>query len=358
MADAQASIKQLRYQVMLALYLPILLYSFSTFDVDETTVAVKEVQPVLVGEETIILGQEFRADAYLTAVQIGTAKGKEGKAGGLTVRAPEGSGLMVEEGNQLVMSTGGLLADDEEEKVVEYSAELQYPNIEGGIESKTVAGRFRVRRPEVVAQSAATEALYRQTRNSILINVPGLEGMPLRTQVGNGSKQNSREVTISPSGETVTVKAYLAREDGEGDVYLGQKEFSVIQPPKPQVRILSFNGAELTSGDAIPPRFVFTFEADPDDEYQRRYPEDARYAFSRAKVSIRKGKTATREVGTYNIGGDGRLSLARQLASEGLRGGDQLLIELQGVSRVNHAGQRIPVDLSKATRTFGFTIAG
>ena len=139
MADVQGSIKQLRYQVMLALYLPILLYSFSTFDVDESTVAVKEVRGVLVGEETIILGQEFRANAYLTAVQIGAAKGKEGKAGGLTVRASEGAGLTVEDGNILAMPTGGLLGDDEDEKVIEYSAVLEYPNIEGGIESQTVS---------------------------------------------------------------------------------------------------------------------------------------------------------------------------------------------------------------------------
>lgn len=42
-----STIKELRYQVMLALYLPILLYSFSTFDLPDDTVAM-EAEPVLV----------------------------------------------------------------------------------------------------------------------------------------------------------------------------------------------------------------------------------------------------------------------------------------------------------------------
>ena len=42
------NIKELRYKIMLALYLPILLYSFSTFDIDEASVVFEDPKPMIV----------------------------------------------------------------------------------------------------------------------------------------------------------------------------------------------------------------------------------------------------------------------------------------------------------------------
>jgi len=56
------SIKELRYQVMLALYLPILLYSFSTFDLDSDVVAF-DAEPVLIEGQVEDVGQATQLGA-------------------------------------------------------------------------------------------------------------------------------------------------------------------------------------------------------------------------------------------------------------------------------------------------------
>lgn len=341
-------IKNLRYQVMLALYLPILLYSFSTFDLDEKTFVTTSVDPVLVAEETIVLGQPFEARTFLAATGESP----------VTISVEEESGLEAVGDTLLRMTTGELLAEDEDEKVINYSATLRYQTVAGSTMSRPLTGRFRVRRPEIVAQSEAAEALYRQTLNQIRIEVPGLEERQLLTAIGGGDPNQGRSLSISPGGDQVVVRAFLPQEETGENVYLGQKQFAVIDPPRPEVRVLGPRGEELTSGDEIPNRFLFTFEMVPDREYQRRYPSDAKYSIRQARVSVRKGRTASREVGTFPLEGGGKLTLVRQLNQLGLQRGDQILIELQGISRINHAGRAIPVELSETSTSFGFTLAG
>ena len=62
--------KELRYYVMLALYFPILLYSVSTFDMDDETYAVKDYRGVAVGEQTVVVGQPYKARTFLTAERL------------------------------------------------------------------------------------------------------------------------------------------------------------------------------------------------------------------------------------------------------------------------------------------------
>src|SRR6056297_1215047 len=104
MAEDGGDIKQLRYRVMLALYLPILLYSFSTFDLKEQSVAAEKVEPILVGgQSTVVLGQEYTANAYLKASQL--AKGGE-----ITLRTDDEK-VTVEGNENIQVATAELLAE-------------------------------------------------------------------------------------------------------------------------------------------------------------------------------------------------------------------------------------------------------
>jgi hypothetical protein len=336
-----SDIKQLRYQVMLALYLPILLYSFSTFDLDETTFAVKEVKPVIVGAENIVLGQPYNARAYLTA------------ASKVELQAPD-ERMTVMGDTSLQMPTGNLLGEDEDVKDINYTAVMRYQQVNKEYAETEVRGSFTVRRPELVATSVATQSLYRQTLNQIRIDVPGLENQPLKLEA-NGNMQDGRQLRLSPSGANVTVRAFLDSE-GEDDVYLGAKEFAVIDPPRPEIKVLDATGKQLTSGDAFSKaRPVLDFEIEPDREYASSYPQDARYQIRSARVSIRKGLAASQEIGTFNLSNGSTLKLVRELRDA--RPKDQILVQLRGVVRINHAGQAIPVQLSEASRSFSFVLS-
>jgi hypothetical protein len=345
MKDSTIRIKTLRYQIMLALYLPVLLYAFSTFDVEEDTAYIRDVEPIVVGQENVVLGQPYEATAYLAA------------SGETEIGVQTNDDRLQIDGERLSMQTGSLLPEGEDEQVVEYTAELTFQQVNGETASRAVTGQFTVRRPEVIAQSVATDALYRQTLNEIRIDVPGLEEQPLRL-VSGGQSQEGRTLSLSPSGEEVSVEAYLIQE-GSDDVFLGTRTFNVIQPPLPSIRVLNAGGDELQASDRVSlarPNVRFDFEPDP--EFASRYAQDARYSIGQVRVSYRRGLGASQELGTFDLGSNNQLNLAGQLT--GLQPDDTIFLELENVARVNHAGQRIPIDndLGSASQTFSFSLGG
>lgn len=336
-------IKDMRYSVMLALYLPILLYAFSTYDLSDDAYAVQSIEPVVVGEQTVLLGQPFNARAFLT---VGRGEGQRLEA--------DSSGVEVVGDSLLRMPTGGLLGEDQQEKAVSYGGRFRFQQVDGQTAEIPVSGSFRVRRPEVVATSEATQSLYRRCLNRIRINVPGLEERPLLLE-GGGRRVEGRSISLSPSGSGPAVVRVSLADSARGEnVYLGQKKFALIDPPRPQLRV-SNAGREVTNGDNIPRRrAVLQFRVQPDEEFRQRYPQDARYSVGRATVFLRKGLTASEEVGTFDLSG-GRLVLTRALRDA--EAGDRVTIRLEGVARINHAGRAIPVSFSEGSRTFGFVLS-
>ena len=334
-------IKDLRYNVMLALYFPILLYAFSTFDLSDETYVVNEIEPVVIGDQTVVLGQPFEAQAFLS------------------VAAGEGQQLFGSDGLEALgdslfqMSTATLLGEEEDEKEVPYAGTFRFPNVGGSLAELPVRGTFTVRRPEIIAASEATQSLYRQSLNQIRIDVPGLEDRALRIKVGDRVTED-RTVSLSPSGDNTSIEVFLAGEEGEDDVYLGRKSFTTIDPPRPEIRVFNA-GREVRNGDNLPrARAMLQFRFDADEQFRSRFPRDARYAASRARVFLRRGLTASREVGTFNLDG-GQLVLTRALRDA--QPGDRVLVQLEGVVRINHAGRAISVPLNQGTRSFGFTLS-
>ena len=335
----------MRYNVMLALYFPILLYAVTTFDLSEDTVAIDDddLIPVVVGQRTVLLGQPFEAKALLTLA---------GNAAGRTLNT---EGDLESIGDSLVrMGTGTLLGPDENETTVQYNGTFAFEQLSGAVVEREFSGSYNVRRPEIVAQAEGLAALYRQSANPIRIDVPGLEDRQLKLKVGTTITEG-RTVTLAPSGEGSSVEVFLAsEEEGVEDIYLGRKSFSAIDPPRPEIRVFNA-GREISSGDNIPRRRAqLEFRIESDEQFRQRYPRDARYGAGRASVSIRRGLTATEDLGTFSLSG-GTLTLTRQLASA--RPGDRVIVKLLGVTRTNYAGRGIAVPLSEGSRTFGFTIS-
>ncbi|NNE34791.1 MAG: hypothetical protein HKN13_06125 [Rhodothermales bacterium] len=341
MSDAgMGGIKELRYYVMLALYFPILLYAFSTFDLDEDTYAVKGIEPIVVAEEVVVLGQPFEAKTFLIV------------SGGQGQKLVGDDGLSSIGDTLFTMNTGDILAPGESEKVVEYSGRYNFTQIGGETVELPVRGQFKVKRPDIVATSESMSALYRRSRNAVRIDVPGLENRELRLQLGKTSV-TGRSITVSPSGNDVTVRVFMLDETN-GDVFLGSKQFVVIDPPRPELSVTNA-GRKINNGDNLPrARASLEFKVEPDQEFARRYPKDARYRVGKATVYLRKGLTASKKVGSFDLNGN-KLVLTRAL--RGAKPGDRVLIELEGISRINHEGSSIPVQLGESSRTFGFVVS-
>ena len=357
--------KELRYYIMLALYFPILLYAVSTFNVSEESYAVKDYRGVAVGEQTVVVGQPFEARTFLAAERLTTAE--EERGGFRPTLVPQGNAsqgntsqgnasqgnLSAQGDSMLIMNTNDLLKPGEEEKQVSYRAHYKVPQLGGDTGRFPVSGSFTVRRPEIVAKTETAQALYRRTLNRLRLSVPGIEDQSLRVE-GPGGSASGTTLPVSPAGEQVTVDVYLKRS-GEDDLLLGQREFTVIDPPRPQIRVFGSQG-EVTSGAPINRRrATLRFQVEPDREFQSRHPEDARYEAGAATVYLRRGQMASEELGTFELGEDGRLVLTQELRDT--EPGDQIIVRLRKVVRINHQGRRVEVSLRENSRTFGFILS-
>jgi len=356
MAGSQ-EIQDLRYKVMLALYLPILLYAFSTFDAGEEVVGA-EVQPVLIGEQqSLLAGQEYRAKAYLKAIKLKTQKG-EGKAD-ITLKTDD-QRVQVQSDSSLRIPTGNLLGPEEDQKEVTYSIDMSWKTLEGDNKTRTRTGTFTVRRPELVTETVTQSTLYRRTRNQVRVRVPGLDGdRPMRLETSTGQSVQGQQMTLAPSRDNVTLTAFLVNEEGE-DFRVDDVEYSVIDPPKPQLEVQDVNGETLTGDTGLPlARPVLNFQINPNDQFAERYPDDANYQVKQVEVRLRQGLRADQPVGegTYTLGPDSELTqLGPALSQMGASAGDQLLVTVQEVVRINYNGVEIPIELNESSRSFTFNL--
>lgn len=335
---------------MLALYFPILLYAVSTFDVSEETFAVQEYRAVAMGDRNVVVGQPFQARTFLSATRLTTA---EGEGAGVSPKLIPSGNLSVQGDSLLTMSTEDVLEPGESQTQVSYEAYYEVPQLGGNTQRFPVSGSFTVRRPEIVAKTETAQALYRRTLNRLRLSVPGIDNQSLRVAGPSGSVSGTN-LPLSPTGDQVTVDVYLQRSSGD-DLLLGQREFAVIDPPRPQIRVFAPQG-EVSSGAPINRRrALLRFEVEADREFRNRHPEDATYEAGTATVFLRRGQTASQELGTFELGDDGRLVLTQELRNA--EPGDQIIVRLKDVVRVNHRGARVDVSLRENSRTFGFILS-
>lgn len=206
---------------------------------------------------------------------------------------------------------------------------------------------------EVSNQSGAP--IYQESQNDITVDIPFVSADSLLLRVGNNEVQGPT-ITVTPPGNTVTVDAYQLLPNGD-ERFLRQRTLPTIPPRMPR-HILCINdlGQELASGESLDrSRPGITFTLDPDPAFATSHPSDARYQIGSARVWIRKGNAAPEELGTFNVGGNSRLSLRQQLRDA--VPGDVLIVELEGLIRINANGNALPVSIPASSRRFAFILS-
>ncbi len=330
-----------RNDILTAIVFPTLLLVASMVMPKDNDHVIEQLVPKVVGPETVIIGEPYVAEVFLTA---GAGQGQRLVGNGI---------LQVEGDSRFVVPTAGLLADDETEKVIELEGTAFFPLWNKGETSLPVAVKPHIIRPEIIATSETTTTLYREVFSQVRFDVPGLENRTLRL-VSGGRRVEGRTLALSPPGEETTVVVYLIDDATGEDVFLGRKSFAVIPPPRPELRVLNA-GREVRSGDNLPRgRALLTFEVVPDASFLMRFPKDAQYKIGHATVSLCQGLTVCREVGTFDLNDGRTLALTPRLREA--RPGDRVLVQLHDVVRVNHAGAEIPVPLGAGSLTFGYTL--
>jgi len=285
----------------------------------------------------VAAGTKYKAQMFIAATSSTLSPKMTSTAGGVKVDQATGVGEVE------FTATGG--AFDKEGKVKKtWKGSITIAN-NGKDTTFSVEEEYTVVKPVIDVQAAAVSALYLNCGNELNIQVPALGAIydpsisaSDGAQVIKGAQKGM--VTIVPKSAKVKISV------SSGGNYIGDKEFKVRLIPKPEIEVQAGGKAinEKTGGPC--PRSLRA-KVIADESFKAFLPKDARYRVTKWKVSLARGKRLITEKAAS--GEEANLS---DIASQAQSGTDRLVIEIEGVERMNFQGTTEKVQIGQIIKTY------
>lgn len=385
----------MRLNIMTALYLPILGYAMSTFDLnpDALVLSGDNLQAYAVPtERSVPVGQQFTADimyqikpteAQLAAMAEEAAKtgGKDDKSHKKGIFEPD---VIIDESvspqgmyydsvkKMIVFNTADIFKGEKEDvrqKEVTFKAKIVGKSAAGQSYYREVEEKFSVFKPVVEVQSNAVPRLLAECENSLRFNVPGIDPNTLvLTDKSTGMVIEGNSITWSPRGDTTTIT--VSRKVGDESQFIDTKGFKITPPPFPQVYMQQVDRSNsktiLNPSSKVSLRDDFVLVIKPDPQFLSDFPQDARYVPGGMKVSIarqglapQQGELSGNQLGSKqdkNAIANGeyayRFNLADAMRSR--PNGAAINLILTGLARVNYQNKRIELPDNTYPQQFSF----
>jgi gliding motility-associated protein GldM len=282
---------------------------------------------------TVAAGTKYRAEMFLTAFSSNLTPKMTSSVG--PVKVVNGRGIV-----EFTASAGGPKNKD---GLIEksWSGKITLTN-NGRDTTIAFTQKYFVVEPTLSISSASVSALYLKVANRLNALVPALGANYNPAFSGSGASfargSKKEEVVIAPSGlNPVTLVV------SSGGVKVGQQTFQVRRVPLPQVNILvNSRPVDLVKGlPATSPRTI-NIAIEPDKDFERMYPDEAKYRVTNFEVQIGRGGTLVDKM-TFNASTGNISSLASRL-----RPNDQIFVQVKDLVRINYKGdlEDIPVPTS------------
>jgi hypothetical protein len=387
----------MRLNIMTALYLPILGYAMSTFDLDASALVISSsnLEAYAVPQQrTVALGQEFTASIMYelkpTEAQLEAANApdpnnpgapkKEEKKEIFSPKVEIDYSVSPKElyydsvRKQIVFNTAKVFEGEKDpnvrQKTVTFKARIIGAAASGLAYYREVTESFNVFKPYVDVQSNAAPRLLAGCENSLKFNVPGIEVSELVLRDKSTGKQVSGgTITWTPTGDTTVISVFRQSKSGELGL-IDNKGFKVTPPPPPSVfvRLTSDRSKPLLPSDQVDLRDDFELVIKPDPTFLVEFPKDAGYRPGGMRVTIarpglspqegyldanymregrdvKNGKARGEEIYTFSI-------------YDALDGatpkGSGVSFILEKVSRVNYENRSFDLDPTSVNMQFSF----
>lgn len=379
MAGGGSDTVRLRLNIMTALYLPILLYAMSTFDLDEDALVLNSdnLKPhVIASSNTLAVGDSYEASLMFTLqndIQGGSSN---------DIFEPK---IQIDYNNSpselrwdstretLVMDTESLFDS------VDPDTLTKNINFSGTIIGKTAndikndnppsyiedfEGSFTIFRPVIQVQSNAEPKLLSNCLNALSFNVTGVNSSELyvREKFTNSTFEGN-SITYSPTTDTSAIQIYRQLPSGKENL-LGEKGFKVVAPPNPVVFVRKENSNTiLQPGEDIGLFETYEVVIKANESFANEYPEDARYALDRVTVEINRRGLApeiaefSREELEYDDRNEAigefiyKFTILDKIANPS---GTGVSIFVDNLARINYEGNRFAIDQNVVPSQFIF----
>ena len=374
-----SGIVMLRLNFMTAIYLPILLYAMSTYELEQGTLTISERNLDAVAipiERSVFSGDQFEAEIFYEprppAPSLSSSDDGEKKGGIESLTKPEiildeaPEGLYYDsESRRFIFNTENVfegMPQDVTEREFTFSGVARLQSVvEEEYFDKPFEQTFRVRRPTVQVISNAPQRLVQQSRNDLTFLIPGVpSGDVVLRESSTNQTVNGNRITWTPQGDTTNVSVFRRNAAGEL-VRLDTRGFSVVPPPPPSLNIRKTDGSgPLGPNDIINP---FTDELEiyvsPDPQFYDDFPDDSRYeidgmgvAFAppgqatlTSPVSVPFDRQRSQQLGEYVYGPFVLNDLDNRISGQI----NQVTMFVEAVNRINFENQRIEQEGGFAT---------
>lgn len=381
----------MRLNIMTALYLPVLGYAMSTFDLnpDALVISSSNLEAYAVSENNFLsVGEEFRAsimyelkpteaqEIAANAAVEGEGKKKDTHAKGVFTpdvvidQQSSPAGMVYDTlAKQIVFDTQSVFDGEPQDvrtKVVTFRAKIIGKSAAGLDYYREIENQFEVFKPYVDVQSNAAPRLLAGCENSLKFSVPGIDVNSLvLNDKSSGLTVNGGTITWSPKGDTTTIS--ISRRIGDQTKFVDVKGFKVTPPPPPSVFVRSASDRSkiLTPQDVVTLLDDFELVVKPDPNFLTEFPKDSKYSVGKIRISISRAGLAPQEgeVSGNTLKLDSRgtargeyifaFNLIDALGGQVPRGqGVSFIIE--DLSRINFQNARFKVDPTSVPSQFAF----
>lgn len=278
---------------------------------------------------TVAAGTKYKAKMFISATSTSLVPKMSSNKGGVKI---DGEGV----GTVEFTASGGTVEGSKQT----WQGTITIKTASGMDTALTVKQEYTVVSPIIEIESGTVNSLYLKCGNDLKVKVPalGVEYNPSFNATGasvmNGSGGKG-SIIIIPNSASVTLSV------SSGGNPIGTKTFGVKRIPNPTINA---KGLNLKQGGACP-RSI-TLEAIADASFRDQLPKDANYRVSGFTVTLARGK---RVIGSTKANGPtANISDLGAKAKEG----DRLVIELEGVQRMNFQKQVENVNIPNEIITY------
>jgi len=281
----------------------------------------------------VAAGTKYRAEMFLTAFSSNLTPKMSSSAG--PVRIVNGRGQI-----EFTASAGGPKNKD---GLIEknWTGRITLNN-NGRDTTFTVSQKYMVVEPNLSISSASVSALYYKVANRLNALAPALGANYNPSFSGTNASftrgAKKEEVVISPNS-IAPVKLTVS----SGGVKIGEETFQVRRVPLPQIGIMvNSRPVDFQKGiSATTPRTI-NIDVQPDKDFERMYPQEARYRVTSFEVQVGRGGAQLDRLNFSSSSGN----IAPLLSK--LRPGDQIFVKVKEIIRLNYKGdmEDIPVPSS------------
>ena len=382
----------MRLNIMTALYLPILGYAMSTFDLNPDALVLNSENLeayAIAKNRTIALGDRFEASIFYelkpTDEQLSALDAAEGEHeekaedhGADMLFKPH---VRIDEKNSVpgiyfdtlaskfFLDTDKLRAQmgSEMTKTFKFKANVVAKTVGGKGFEKEVEETFTVFKPYVEVQSNAVPSLIAECENSLRFNAIGYDPTALvLSDRSSGQVVNGNTITWSPKGDTTVITVSARTADGQVRE-IDKKGFRIKPTPSPIAGLRRENDRKfLAPTDVVSYQEFLELVIKPDESFVKDFPKDAKYRIDEVAVEVaRRGLApeytvlSAADLKTYiDKSGKGRANnediyifsiydaMGKNMIAQSVN------IRIDKIVRINYQGKSIAVDVNTFKSNF------